>query len=456
MKTQGSPAALGTENIWSLLLKYSIPSVIAMTASSLYNITASIFIGQGVGALAISGLAITFPLMNLAAAFGTLVGLGAANLMSLRLGQKDYDAANRILGNVIVLNIIFGLGYTVIVLPFLKPILYFFGASDNTISYAYDYMLVITLGNAVTHMYFGLNALLRAMGNPKRSMYNVIFSVCINAALTPALIYGMDAGIRGAAIATVTSQVVMMLWQFRYFTNKKNFIYIKRETLKLKRRIVTASLSIGLAPFLMNSAMSAVVILINQGLMKYGSDLAVGAYGIVNRMAMLFLMIVIGLNQGMQPIAGFNYGANQLDRVHLALKRTIMLATCVVGTGFLLVQLFPRSVASIFTTDEELIAIAVPGLRIVFASFPIVGFQMVTSSFFQSIGKAKKAIFLALTRQTLFLAPCLLIFPLFFGVKGVWYSMPTADVLSSVVSAYLLITEYRKQKNKAVNLMAKT
>lgn len=456
MKTQGSPAALGTENIWSLLLKYSIPSVIAMTASSLYNITASIFIGQGVGALAISGLAITFPLMNLAAAFGTLVGLGAANLMSLRLGQKDYDAANRILGNVIVLNIIFGLGYTVIVLPFLKPILYFFGASDNTISYAYDYMLVITLGNAVTHMYFGLNALLRAMGNPKRSMYNVIFSVCINAALTPALIYGMDAGIRGAAIATVTSQVVMMLWQFRYFTNKKNFIYIKRETLKLKRRIVTASLSIGLAPFLMNSAMSAVVILINQGLMKYGSDLAVGAYGIVNRMAMLFLMIVIGLNQGMQPIAGFNYGANQPDRVHLALKRTIMLATCVVGTGFLLVQLFPRSVASIFTTDEELIAIAVPGLRIVFASFPIVGFQMVTSSFFQSIGKAKKAIFLALTRQTLFLAPCLLIFPLFFGVKGVWYSMPTADVLSSVVAAYLLITEYRKQKNKAVNLMVKT
>ncbi len=448
MKNQRSPAALGLENVWRLLLQYSIPSVIAMTASSLYNITDSIFIGHGVGALAISGLAITFPLMNLAAAFGTLVGLGAANLMSLRLGQKDYTAANHILGNVIVLNLIFGIGYSVVVLIFLKPILYFFGASIHTISYAYEYMVIITLGNAITHMYFGINALLRSMGNPTRAMFTIIYSVIINAILTPLLIYGFELGIQGAAIATIVSQVIMMIWQFRFLTNKNSFIHIKKGTFKLNRRIVTASLSIGLAPFLMNAAMSAVIILINLGLTRYGGDLAVGAYGIINRVALLFLMIVMGLNQGMQPIAGFNYGANQLDRVNKVLKQTIMLATGVVMAGFLLVQLFPRAVASVFTTDQELIDIAIPGIRIVFATFPIIGFQMVASNFFQSIGKAGKAIFLALTRQTLFLTPCLLILPMFFGVKGVWYSMPLADTLSSIVAGYLLITEYRKQKIK--------
>lgn len=447
-ENHGLPTALGVENVWSLLMQYSIPSVIAMTASSLYNITDSIFIGQGVGALGISGLAITFPLMNLAAAFGTLVGLGAANLMSLRLGQKDYTAANNILGNVVVLNLIFGMGYTIVVLLFLKPILYFFGASPGTISYAFEYMEIITLGNVVTHMYFGLNALMRAMGNPKRAMFTIIYSVIINAALTPTLIYGFDLGIRGAAIATIFSQIMMLVWQLRFLTHKSNFIHIKKDSLRLNRRIVTASLSIGLAPFLMNVALSAVIVLINQGLTEYGGDLAVGAYGIVNRVALLFLMIVMGLNQGMQPIAGYNFGAKQLDRVKKVLMQTIFLATGVVTTGFLLVQVFPRGVVSAFTADENLIDIAVPGLRIVFAFFPIIGFQMVASNFFQSIGKAQKAIFLALTRQTLFLAPCLLILPLFFGVNGVWYSMPAADILSSAVAAWLLITEYREMKIK--------
>lgn len=443
-----STAALGTENVWRLLLQYAIPSVIAMTATSLYNITDSIFIGQGVGALAISGLAITFPLMNLAAAFGSLVGVGASTLMSLRLGQKDYTSANSILGNVFVLNLVLGLTYSVVVLLFLDPILYFFGASENTISYAHDYMVIITLGNVVTHLYLGLNALLRATGNPKKAMVNTILSVIINAILTPFFIYVLDMGIRGAALATILSQVLMLIWQINLFSKKTNFVHLQKGTFRLKRKIVTDSLAIGLAPFLMNAAACVIVIILNQSLTKYGGDLAVGAYGIINRVIFLFGMIVLGLNQGMQPIAGYNYGARQTDRVKQVLKLTILLATGVMTIGFLVGELFPHAVASVFTREQQLIDIAVPGLRIVFMLFPILGFQMVTSNFFQSIGKPGKAIYMSLTRQVLFLLPCLLIYPSFFGVTGVWLSMPTADLLSSLNAGYLLWIEYRKTKIK--------
>ncbi len=444
MIQKGSPVALGTENVWRLLLQYAIPSVIAMTASSLYNITDSIFIGQGVGALAISALALSFPLMNLAAAFGTLVGVGASTLMSLRLGQKDYNSANNILGNVFVLNLIFGTAYTVVILLFLNPILYFFGASPDTIKYAHDFMVIISLGNVVTHMYFGLNAMLRATGNPKKSMYATIFTVIINVILAPLFIFVFGWGIRGAALATVTAQTTMLIWQIRHFSNKENYIHLQKESFRLKRKIVLDSLSIGMAPFLMNAVSSVVVIMINQGLIRHGGDLAVGAYGIINRVAFLFAMVVMGLNQGMQPIAGYNFGARQFDRVNRVLKLTILLATGVMMTGFLICEIFPHTVASVFTRDRELIDIAVSGLRIVIVFFPIVGFQMVTSNFFQSIGMAGKAIFMSLTRQVLFLLPLLTILPSFYGVKGVWYSMPTADLLSSIIAASLLIAQYRK------------
>jgi putative MATE family efflux protein len=444
MGPKGSPLALGTENVWHLLLQYAIPSVIAMTAASLYNIIDSIFIGQGVGALAISGLAITFPLMNLAAAFGSLVGVGAAALMSLRLGQKDYSTANSILGNVFVLNLILGLSYTVVVLLFLDPILLFFGASSETLPYAHDFMFIITLGNVATHMYFGSNALMRASGNPKRSMYATIFSVIINLILAPLFIFGFKWGIRGAALATVIAQTSMMLWQVSYFRNKESYIHFQKGIFKLKRKIVTDSMSIGMAPFLMNVAGSVIVIIINQSLIKYGGDLAVGAYGIINRIAALFVMVSLGLNQGMQPIAGYNFGAKQFDRVNSVLKLTILLATGVMTAGFLISEFFPHAIASVFTRDQDLIDIASKGLRIVMIFFPIVGFQMVASTFFQSIGMAGKAIFLSLTRQVLFLLPCLLILPSFFGIKGVWYSMPVADLLASIIAAYLLIAQYRK------------
>ena len=449
MEQKDLPIALGTEKIGKLLMQYAIPAIIAMTASSLYNITDSIFIGHGVGALAISGLALTFPLMNLAAAFGSLVGVGAATLMSVRLGQKDYDTANKILGNVFVLNIILGLAYTVVVLSFLDPILYFFGASDATLPYAHQYMEVILLGNVVTHMYLGLNAMLRSTGRPQKAMYATLFSVLINIVLNPLFIFVFKWGIQGSAFATVISQTAMLVWQITIFSDKNHFIHLKKGVFKLQRKIVVDSLAIGLAPFLMNAASCIIVVIINQGLIHYGGDLAVGAYGIVNRMTFLFVMITMGFNQGMQPIAGYNYGAGQYARVTEVLKKTILSATIVMTSGFLIGELFPHAVASVFTTDKKLIGLAVEGLRIVFIFFPIVGFQMVTSNFFQSIGMSGRAIFLSMTRQLLFLIPCLLILPPLFGVRGVWFSMPSADLAASIVSAFMLSSQFRQFKKHA-------
>lgn len=444
MDQKGSAMALGTENVWKLLLQYAIPSVIAMTASSLYNIIDSIFIGQGVGALAISGLAITFPLMNLGAAFGSLVGVGAATLMSLRLGQKDYSTANNILGNVFVLNLIFGIAYSAVVLLFLDPILIFFGASADTLPYAHEYMFVILLGNVVTHLFLGLNAMLRATGNPQKSMIATILSVVINVALAPIFIYSFGWGISGAALATVIAQTVMLLWQIKLFSNKQHFIHLQKGIFRLKRRIVTDSLSIGLAPFLMNAVSCVIVIVVNKSLIKYGGDLDVGAYGIINRVAFLFVMIVMGLTQGMQPIVGYNFGAKQIDRVNKALKYTIILASVVMTLGFLISQLLPHIVASVFTKDNTLIELAATGLRIVFLCFPIIGVQMVTGNFFQSIAMPNKAIFISLSRQLLFLLPCLIILPQFWGTKGVWFSFPVADALASIISITMLVKHYRK------------
>jgi putative MATE family efflux protein len=448
MIKKANPVELGTMNVWKLLMQYAIPSIIAMTASSLYNITDSIFIGQGVGALAIAGLTITFPMMNLAAAFGSMVGVGAATLMSLRLGQNDYKTANKILGNVFVLNLIFGVAYSIVVLTFLDPILSFFGASSETIPYARDYMQIITLGNVITHMYMGLNSLLRATGKPRFSMYSTIFTVVINIGLTALFIYGLGWGIRGAALATIIAQTSMLLWQIKIFANKKELVHLKKDTLHIERKIVFDSLSIGLAPFLMNVAMSVVTIVINQSLVRYGGDMAVGAFGIINRVIIFFPMVVLGLTQGMQPIAGYNFGAGKTERVNRVLKYTIFLATGITSLGFIMGMFFPGQVARLFTRDRELIDIVIPGLRTVLMVFPIVGFQMVVSNFFQSVGMARKAIFMSLTRQVFLLLPSLLILPRFFGVMGVWYSMPLSDLLSGLVAAYILGVQYRKSVHK--------
>lgn len=451
MTAQKTPTALGTESIGKLLMQYAVPAIIAMTASSLYNMVDSIFIGHGVGTMALSALALTFPLMNLGAAFGALVGVGAATLISVKLGQKDYDTAQRVLGNVFVLNILLGLAFTVIVFPFLNPILYFFGGSDETVEYARQFMEIILLGNVVTHLYLGLNAVLRASGHPKQAMYATIATVAINTILAPIFIFMFDWGIRGAAIATVSAQVIALLWQLKQFNNANELLHFRRGIFRLKRKIVFDSLAIGMSPFLMNLAACLIVILINQGLKKYGGDLAIGAFGIVNRLVFIVVMIVMGLNQGMQPIAGYNFGAKLYDRVNKVLKLTIIYATCVTTFGFLVGMLAPNLVVGIFTSDAELTELSATGLRITVMFFPIIGFQMVTSNFFQSIGMAGKAIFLSLTRQMLILLPCLLILPYFFGVAGVWYSMPVSDLLASLIALVMLVYQFRKFKTAAAH-----
>ena len=449
MAGQKTPTALGTESIGKLLMQYAVPAIIAMTASSLYNMVDSIFIGQGVGTMAISGLALTFPLMNLSAAFGSLVGVGASTLISVKLGQRDYDTAQRVLGNVFVLNILLGLALTVVVMCFLDPILYFFGGSDQTVGYAHDYMQIILLGNVITHLYLGLNAVLRSSGHPQKAMYATIATVVVNTILDPVFIYGFGWGIRGAAIATILAQMLSLAWQCRLFSDKDELLHFHRGIFRLRRKIVFDSLAIGMSPFLMNLAACFIVIIVNQGMKEHGGDLAIGAFGIVNRLVFIVVMIVMGLNQGMQPIAGYNFGAQQYGRVNKVLLLTIGYATVVTTFGFLVGMLAPELVVSIFTTDDELIALAARGLRITVMFFPIIGFQMVTSNFFQSIGMASKAIFLSLSRQMLILLPCLLILPRFYGLAGVWYSMPVSDLLASLIALVMLVAQFRKFKAAA-------
>lgn len=435
---KGIPTELGTEKVSVLLRKYAVPAIIAMTASSLYNIVDSIFIGQGVGPYAISGFAITFPFMNLAAAFGSLIGVGASTLSSVLLGQRDYDNARKVLGNVVVLNFIIGGLFTILSLAFLDPILYFFGASDNTITYAKEYMVIILAGNIVTHMYLGLNALLRSSGHPKQAMAATMLTVVLNCILDPIFIFVFDMGIAGAAWATVLSQMVALIWLLRIFSNKEELIHFQRGIFRLQKKIVMDSLAIGLAPFLMNSVSCFVVIFINRQLLKYGGDLSVGAYGIVNRYVFLFMMIVMGFTQGMQPIAGYNYGARQYDRVKEVLMRTIKWAMLIMTTSFVVGQLIPRTVVSAFTSDPDLIEKAAHGVRIIVLAFPVIGINLVTSNFFQSIGKPKRSIFLSLSRQLIFLTPLLYILPMFMGEKGVWWSFAISDIISTVVACLLL------------------
>jgi putative MATE family efflux protein len=448
MTKQNSPLLLGTEAIPKLLTQYAIPAIIAMTASSLYNIADSIFIGHGVGPLAISGLALTFPIMNVAAAFGSLVGAGSATLISLKLGQKDYGVANQVLGNVLMLNIILGVSFTIVGLAVLDPILYFFGASDQTIGYAREYMQIILIGNVVTHMYLGLNSVLRSAGFPRLAMNITLASVIINCILNPIFIFWMDWGIKGSAWATVISQIISLAYQFYHFSKPTHLIRFQKGIYGMKRDLVKDILAIGMSPFLMNLCSSMVVILINRGLKEHGGDLAIGAYGIVNRVVFQFVMIIMGLNQGMQPIAGYNYGARLYSRVSEVTKLTMKCGIGVATVGFLLGELAPSVIARVFTTDQELIDIAVKGMRVVFAVFPIVGFQMVATNFFLSIGMPKKSIFLSLSRQLIFLIPFLIIMPRFLGTLGVWISIPMADLTAAVITFFVLMNQFKKFKEQ--------
>lgn len=440
--------ALGTQPVGKLLFQYALPAIIAMVASSLYNIIDRAFIGQVVGPIAISGLAITFPFMNLSGAFGAAVGVGSATAISLKLGQKDYLSAEEILGNTVTLNLLIGFGFAIICLLFLDPILYFFGASKDTLPYARSFMQIILLGNVVTHMYFGMNAVLRAASKPRQAMTATIFTVLMNIALDTLFILVLHWGIRGAATATVLSQTLALVYQLKLFSNKKELLHFKRGIYRLKSRLVKNIISVGISPFLMNLCACFVIIFINNQLVRYGGDLSVGSYGIASAVSTMFVMIVMGLNQGMQPIAGYNYGAQNLDRVMRVLKIAIIAATVIWTTGWLIAMIFPEYIARIFTKDEKLIQLSVFAIRVDMLVVPVVGLQMVVTNFFQCIGKVKVSIFLSLSRQLLFLLPLLYTLPLFFGVNGVWFSLPISDFIAANVANVMMLTYMRKFKKQ--------
>ena len=449
--SEQSPLSLGTEDIKKLLMRYAVPAIVAMTAASLYNMMDSIFIGHGVGALGIAGLAVTFPFINLAAAFGSLVGVGASTLVSVKMGQKDLKSAEAVLGNVLLLNTVIGFLFMTVCLIFLDPILYFFGASADTLPYARDYMKVILYGNLITHIYMGLNEVMRASGYPQRAMMATLFAVLINGVLNALFIFVLDMGIKGAALGTICAQFLALLGVLYHFSSPKSFIRFQKGIFKVRWHIVGGMLAIGLSPFLMNLCSCLIVLLINNGLKDFGGDMYIGAYGIVNRIVFLFIMIVMGFNQGMQPIAGYNFGARQLDRMIRVLKYTTLCAITVTTLGFLICQIFPRTIIRMFTGDSDLIDIAEHGMRLILLFFPLVGFQMVSSSFFQSIGMAGKAIFLSLTRQLIFLLPCLLILPQYWGTDGVWGSIPVADFIASITTGLMLGWQLKKFKTGGLN-----
>ena len=449
MAERNSPLILGTEPIGKLLIQYSVPAIIAMTVTSLYNIIDSIFIGHGVGALAIAGLAITFPLMNLVVAFCTLVGIGGATISSIFLGQKDKVRATEVVHNVLIMCIINAVCFGGLTFLFLDSILLFFGASHDTLPYARDFMQVILLGTPITYVFIGLNNVMRATGYPRKAMFSSLLTVGCNIILAPIFIFSFDWGIRGAALATVVSQTVAMVWVLVHFANKKNFIHFDRRYSRLKVRVVAKIFSIGMSPFLMNVCACVVVIFINNALQHTGGDLAIGAYGIVNRTLMLFVMIVMGITQGMQPIVGYNYGAKQYERVRKTLRYGITAGVVVTTVGFVLsVALFPHAIVAMFTTSEELVDLSVTGLRISCAMFPFVGCQIVISNFFQSIGRAPVSIFLSLSRQLLFLLPLLLILPTYWSTNGVWLSMPISDFIAFVIAVMALWIHQRKIRQK--------
>lgn len=446
--TDNNPHILGTERIGKLLLQYSIPAIIGMTLTSLYNIIDSVFIGHGVGPLAISGLAISFPLMNLIMAFCTLVGVGGATISSIRLGQKDKHGASEVLGNVLMLCIINAVLFGSVSLYFLDDILRFFGASEGTLPYARDFMQIILLGTPISYTMIGLNNVMRATGYPKKAMLTSMVTVGCNIVLAPIFIFHFQWGMRGAGTATVISQFVGMVWILYHFMNKESYIHFEKGLYRLKRRIVMSIFGIGMSPFLMNVCASAVVIIINNSLQTNGGDLAICAYGIINRVLTLFVMIVLGLTMGMQPIIGYNFGAKVFERVRKTLKYGIITGIVITSVGFIACELFPHVIVAMFTDNAELTEIAYTGLRITVMLFPLVGCQIVITNFFQSIGMAKISIFLSLSRQLLYLLPFLLFFSSVWGVKGVWSSMPVSDFLAFVTAVLMLLYHLKKMKKK--------
>lgn len=442
-----TPAALGTKSISSLLVQYSVPAIIASVATSLYNIIDSIFIGQGVGPMAIAGLAITFPLMNLVVAFCTLIAAGGATISSIFLGQRNLSRTTDVVNNIMVLCLIHSVVFGGLTLLFLDDILYFFGATDETIPYAREFMRIILYGTPISYVFIGLNNLMRATGYPKKAMVSALLSVAVNLILAPVFIFVLDKGIAGAATATVCGQFTAFVWVLWHFISKKSYVHFKTGNRWLTPSIIRRVYEIGMSPFLMNVCACVVVIFLNKALLDYGGadgNMAVGAYGIINRTTMFFVMIVFGVTQGMQPILGFNFGANKWDRVKRTLMTGIWIGTGITCCGFAVTELVPDTVSRLFTTDMVLIGIAATGFKTYFICYPVVGAQIVIQNFFQSIGKPKLSIFLSLTRQLIFLIPFLLVLPKYMGIKGVWTSLAASDMLAFIVATLTAVVMIRR------------
>jgi putative MATE family efflux protein len=448
MDNKRAALELGSKPVGALLWQYALPAMVAMVANSLYNIIDRSVIGQVVGPEAIAGLGITFPFMNLSAAFGAAVGVGASTCISVKLGQRDYATAQHLLGNTVTLNLVIGFAFMVVCLVFLDPILRFFGASDVTLPYAREFMQVILTGNMVTHMYFGMNAVLRAMGKPRHAMYSVLFTVACNIVLVVMFVWWFRWGIRGAALATITSQSLALCWQMWLFSDKNELLHLKRGIYRLKGDLVRNIIAIGISPFLMQTTSCVIVIFMNNQFVYYGGDMAVGAYSIANSMVMVFFMFVMGVTQGMQPIVGYNYGAQKFDRMLRCLWLSIAVGTAILLVGWALSMLFPREISRLFTTDETLLELSARGLKIDMLVFFVVASQAIITNFFQCIGKVRVSIFLSLSRQLFLLLPMAYVFPLYFGLDGVWYSMPASDFISFAMTIPILIWYLKKLKRQ--------
>lgn len=451
MASGESPQVLGTKPIGRLLVQYSVPAIIASTVTSLYNIVDSIFIGQGVNALAITGLALTFPLMNLVIAFVTLIAVGGATISSIFLGQKDQRKATDVLHTVLLLSLIHSVVFGGISLWFLDDLLMIFGADSATIGYARDFMQIVLLGTPIAYVFISLNNVMRATGYPTKAMVSALVSVGVNVALAPIFIFCFKWGMRGAALATVCGQTCACIWVIAHFCSRKSYIRFSRSARWFSVSIIKKIYSIGLSPFLINVCACVVVMFINQTLKNYGGadgNMAVGAFGIVNRVTMLFLMIVLGVTQGMQPILGYNYGAGKWDRVKRTLRIGIWAGAIITLVGFLITELFPDTITRMFTDDETLIRLSRDGFRIIMICYPLIGGAIVIQNFFQSIGKPQLSIFLSVTRQLLFLLPLLFILPRYWGVNGVWASMAGSDFISFVITVVTLIVVQRRLNKK--------
>lgn len=438
------------EKVGRLLLQYAIPAVIGTMVNALYNIVDRVFIGQGVGPFAMAGLTLTFPILLFLQAFGMLVGAGAATRVSIYLGRKENELAEKVLGNALVLTFVFSALTIIPSMIYLKDLLGWFGGSEQTIPYAEDYLYIAIPGNFFASLSFGFNAAMRASGYPKKAMVTMMIGAVLNVILDPIFIFWLDMGIQGAAIATVISMMVSAAYVMSHFFSKASIVRFHLIYLKPERFVILSILTIGVSPFAMQLAGSLVNVIMNHALKEYGGDMAIGANGIITSVAMLLVMLIIGIAQGMQPIVGFNYGAGLHKRVQDTLRLVIITSTCITGAGFVCSFVFPEMIVRAFTNDPELTAISANGLRYTLLAFLLVGSQLAISQFFQSIGIAWKAMLLSLSRQCLFLIPAILLLPPMWGLNGVWLASPISDVAASVM-AWLFLGYHVKNMKRTIS-----